>query len=222
MEWLFSRMLSWVNQFTVIILVLIASSTHGQKIYTSSNLDSVVADHHKVAILPFVYIFDRTKLPEGINVDFLRKMEHEEGYRAQLNIYDRILEKKKLKYSVEFQDVHYTNSLLAKTGLDYYALETIDYSTLKEILGVDAVICGRVDNVDQDKESVFFFSPHSSPLGGNWGTNMAVAINIYETQAGRLLWKMKTTSFKYNSTTTSIIVKPMIDNLLYEIPYRKK
>src|SRR5688572_15263973 len=160
-------------------------------------MDSLISAHRKVAILPCVYLFDKSKLPEGINVDFLKKMEIDEGYRVQRDIYERVLIKKP-KYTVEIQDIHETNARLADAGVDYYALETIDYRELQHVLDVDAVLCGRVEN-DFDRKTGYTYTGSGIHGGGiattMVGTKMTVNIDLYDTRNAKLLWKMKATKF---------------------------
>lgn len=199
----------------VCIAWLLPTRLLAQREYTASALETILNTHRTVAILPFSYLFDKTALPTGMNVDFLIKMERDEGYRAQRDLYERML-KKQLRYYVDVQDIQVTNSMLAKAGIDYYDLETINRSELYNALGVDAVICGRVDNVFKMTYGYGYMAPSSMP-----GTSTSVTIDLCDTHGAGVIWKLKSTQYRTAASYTSGLDKKFVDKILLKLPYKR-
>jgi len=180
----------------------------------TEGLKTILETHRTVAILPFTYVYDKSRLPMGMNVEFLIKMEKDEGYRAQRDLYERML-KKRIRYYVDVQDIQVTNAMLAKAGVDYASLHTMDRAAFSDLLGVDGVITGHVDNT---------FNPNATwggAMNPNAPTKTSVTVDLYDTHGHGSLWKLKAVHTRPQHGYTSGLDKKFVDKILSKIPYAK-
>src|SRR5512139_1695197 len=115
------------NIFSSAILSLLLLSC-GPKIYTSSNFSSALAKHKTVAILPAeVTMQVRPAEAKKMTQEQLDDLATKTGYDIQEKMYGWLLRKSnKYSYTVKFQDVTKTNSLLKQAGISYTDLKTTD------------------------------------------------------------------------------------------------
>jgi len=96
------------------VFIYTASFSQGAKqIFESPNLKSVVYNAKKVAILPFNVSISYKKMPKGMSLDQIKDNEKAESIQMQQGMYTYLLRKLD-NYSVSFQEVDRTNSLLKK------------------------------------------------------------------------------------------------------------
>ncbi len=122
--------------------LLILLSACGPKIYKSNEFDDVTSKHKIVAILPAeVSISLRPNTTKKMTVEEMEKNRQATGYAIQDKMYSWFLRRSdKFKYTVKFQDVSKTNSLLKEAGITYADLLDKSKENLAKLLGVDAVI----------------------------------------------------------------------------------
>lgn len=126
--------------YSIFCLLILSSCA---SIYTSPEFSKVRREHQTVAILPFDVAIMVKKLPKGMTYEMLKEQEKDEAYVMQSTCYSVFL-KRAHDYSIKFQDVDKTNALLAKHGIDYDNLRETSKDEIAKILGVDAVISGKV------------------------------------------------------------------------------
>ncbi len=126
--------------FTIVLSIILSSCA---SIYTSPEFTQVRREHQTVAILPFDVAIQSKKLPKGMTYEMLREQEKDEAYTVQTTCYTYFL-KRQQDYSVKFQDVDKTNAILAERGITYEKLKETSKEKIAEILGVDAVVSGKV------------------------------------------------------------------------------
>lgn len=156
-------------------------------VYTDSSFANYQKTHKQVAVIPFQVNIDLKKLPEGMEYEDIKIMEKNEGYQFQSELISRYLRRSaKGEYTVEFQDASRTNHLLSQAGLSYEDLAVRSKEELAKILGVDAIISGRVR---RSKPMSTGAAVASALLIGFSVTNeVSVNMNIHDGESGKLLW----------------------------------
>ena len=84
-----------------------------RQIFEYPNLKSLISTAKKVAILPFNVSISYEKMPKGMSLDQIKDNEKAESIQMQQGMYTYLLRKLD-NYSVSFQEVDRTNSLLKK------------------------------------------------------------------------------------------------------------
>lgn len=195
----------------------------GPKIYKSQEFTSVASTHKTVAILPAVVSIQlRPNQAKKITADDIKKSELSTGYAVQDKMYSWFLRRSdKKNYTVSFQDVSQTNSMLKKVNISYEDLRTASKKELADLLNVDAVIS---TNIDMEKPMSEGAAAALGVLVGVWGaTNKAnITINIHEHKKGDLMWKYDYQASGSVFNSTDQLVNALMRNASRKFPYNEK
>lgn len=195
----------------------------GPTIYKTSDFNDVSQNHKVVAILPAqVQIQLRPNEMKKTTPEQLAGNEKATGYAMQEKLYGWFLRRSdKFDYTVKFQDVSQTNSLLEKAGLDYKGLFTKSKDEVAKLLGVDAVITTALRTDKPMNEGVALAV---GLVFGAWGnTNSAyTTINIHEGKKGDLMWKYDYQASGSVGSSPENLVNAMMRNASKKFPYNSK
>lgn len=195
----------------------------GPKIYKSEEFTSVASTHKMVAILPtMVSVQLRPNQAKKITADDIKNSEMSTGYGVQDKMYGWFLRRNdKKNYTVSFQDVSKTNSMLKKVNISYEDLRTASKKELADLLGVDAVIS---TNINMEKPMSEGAAVTVGVLVGVWGaTNKAdITINIHEHNKGDLIWKYDYQASGSVFNSTDQLVNALMRNASRKFPYNQQ
>jgi hypothetical protein len=151
----------------------------------------------------------------------MRDQQKDNGYSIQSDVYSFFLrEQSKGRYTVEFQDIDKTNSLISKAGLDYEALRTKSKDELAALLGVDAVISGKVAMSRPMSEGAAIAV---GLLVGFWGNTNRVnaTLTVHDSAEGTLLWKYDYAASGSVGSSSKSLSNALMRNASKKFPYRK-
>lgn len=206
--------------FTAVVFLITAC---GPKIYKSEEFDDVAAKHKIVAILPAdVNISLRPNQAKKMSADELEKYRESLAYSIQDKMYSWFLRRsEKFKYTVKFQDISKTNSILKEAGLSYADIRTKPKDGLAKLLGVDAVISNltRMDKPMSEGAAIAV-----GVLIGAWGStnNVNTTINIHEAKRGDLIWKYDYLAQGSVGSSPENLVSALMRNASRNFPYNEK
>lgn len=191
-------------------------------IYVAPEFDKVKSKHDIVAILPFEVQISMKSLPKDVTPEMIREDEQKTGFSMQSHSYTYFLkEQGKNKYTVKFQDIDKTNSLLTKSGLGYNEIKSAGKDEICKILGVDAVISGKVS---MDKPMSDGSAIAVGLLFGYWGSTNKVNVSttIHEHAKGNLLWKYDWVAEGGVGSSSEQLSKSLVKNVSKNFPYKRK
>lgn len=202
-----------------IVLLSITLASCGPTIYKASNFDENKENVRKLAILPFEVTIDMKRLPKGVTPESIKNSEEKTGYKIQDNAYTWLLKRGK-DYSVGFQDISKTNSLLKHANITYEMIASEDKSELCKLLGVDAVISGKAAMARPMSDGA---AVALGVLFGAWGNtnNVNTSIAIHETK-GDLLWKYDYNASGSVGSNTTNLTDALMRNASRKFPYKNK
>lgn len=207
-----------ISFLAIFVFVGCASPT----IYTKPEFSDVTKSHQKVAILPFTVNIDSKNQSKDFTIEMAKKAEKDEGYLFQQQIYAQFLKQQsKGRYTVNFQDVEYTNSRLYKSGITYENIVNYSKSDLARILEVDAIISGVI------KRTKPMSGTGAAVLGilvGYWGaTNKVdVSLNVYDGKSSDLLWKYDHEASGSLGSSPEGLAKSLMKGISKDFPYKKE
>ena len=204
-------------QFLMISLVLTAC---GPKIYKSADFDTALGKHRIVAILPAdVTTQLRPNQAKKMTEEQIADHSQKTGYDIQDKMYSWFLRRSgKFNYTVTFQDVTKTNTLLKQAGIGYSDLATKDRAEIAKILGVDAVLQNRSRMEKPMSEGA---AVAVGVLIGAWGSTNKVetTINIHDGKSANLLWKYDYEASGSVGSSTTKLVDALMRNAAKKFPY---
>ena len=131
----------------VVLSVMFSTSMFGQfigRVYEHPNMERMVAQHKKVAILPFNYELSVRNM-RRVTEEEIAQEEHQNRLEAQSQFYIYALRKlAKSESNVTFQSPTETIVLLERAGVDVDNIDGYLVGELCDILGVDAVVKGDI------------------------------------------------------------------------------
>lgn len=204
-------------------LICVLATSCGPKIYTSANFSTALARHKTVAILPAeVTTKLRPNEAKRVTPEQLVEMNEKTAYDIQEKMYGWFLRRgDRFSYTVNFQDVSKTNSLLKEAGIDYKDLKSTDRAKLAKVLGVDAVM---QDRLNMEKPMSEGAAIAVGLLVGAWGStnNVETTINIHDGKSGDLLWKYDYQASGSVGSSTTKLVDALMKNATKKFPYSSK
>ena len=205
------------------VSLLILACGCGPKIYKSNEFDNVTAKHKIVAILPAdVTIMLRPNQSKKMTPEELEKNRESTAFAIQEKIYSWFLRRSdKFKYTVKFQDVSKTNSILKEAGLTYTDIRLKSKEFLAKLLGVDAVISNitRMDKPMSEGVAIAL----GVLFGASGSTNnVNTTINIHEATQGDLIWKYDYDAQGSIGSSPENLVNALMRNASRKFPYNEK
>lgn len=198
---------------------LMALVSCGPTIYKAADLEDSKSTVKTLAILPFNVTVDGKRLPKGTTIETLKEYQKKTGYTFQDKAYTWFLQRQN-EYSVQFQDVDRTNSLLKKANLPYEEIAEHDKGDLCKLLGVDAVISGDAVMSRPMSEGA---AVAVGVLVGAWGsTNQTTTTLAIHDTKGNLLWKYDYEASGSIGSSPDNLTKALMKNASKKLPYRMK
>jgi hypothetical protein len=205
------------------------SSSCGPSIYLAQDFRSYAPKHKVVAILPAsVTISQRPNQARNTSAEQMRMMQQQSALDFQQRIYAWLLRRQSQQhYTVEFQDVATTNSLLRKANFTDDDMRTHSPKELAEMLGVDAVLTTdvRTSKPMSDGAAVAMgvATAMLTGVGAFGNTNQAnITVNINEGSAGKLLWKYDYVASGSVFSSPENMVNALMRNASKKFPYTPK
>lgn len=158
-----------------------------KQIYTSPELSNIIARTRTVAILPFNVSISYKKLPKGATVESIKENEKQESIQMQNGMYTYLLRKAD-DYSVQFQNVDKTNTLLKKAGI-FNSIDEIMIDSICKVLNVDAVIKSNWNYAKTGSEAGAIATAVLLGVSKSTGSGQLV-MQIYDKKDGELAWRM--------------------------------
>ncbi len=207
-----------MKKIVIIFLFLSIQLSFAQKnIYESPKFDKLSKDHKELAILPFLTHLDLT---ETLSKAEKKALEQKEGYAVQdaLEKYFSLPNKKKKKFTVDFQNTKNTNAILAKNNITYENIDIYSVKELCKVLGVDGVISGTTDlNILLSDGIPTEFSFLDYITGdADYGR---IAIKISDSNSGKLLWRYEKKITKKTGKNTQDLINRMMKLATKKFPY---
>jgi len=211
------------QKFVPALLITFLFASCGPKIYKSAEFDTALGRHRTVAILPAdVTTQLRPNQAKKLSEEQIADLSVKTGYDIQDKMYSWFLRRSgKFNYTVTFQDVTKTNSLLKQAGIEYKDLATKDRAEIAKILGVDAVLQNRSRMEKPMSEGA---AVAVGLLVGAWGNTNKVetTINIHDGKSSNLLWKYDYQASGSVGSSTTKLVDALMRNAAKKFPYSAK
>ena len=208
---------------SIMVLTMVILEACSPRIYQSDSFDAALSRHKTVAILPAaVSISLRPNQLKKMTPEQMTEMSLREARDIQEKMYGWFLRRQdRFQYTVKFQDVTRTNSLLHSAGLNYADQDTYDRGKLAEILGVDAVIQVKAK---MDKPMSEGAAVALGLLFGAWGATNRVEteINIHDGRTSDLLWKYNWVASGSVGSSTTQLVDALMRNAARKFPYNAR
>lgn len=203
----------------VLFLALLCTAC-GPSIYLANDFRTYAPTHKMLAILPAsVTIGMRPNQARNTTADQMRTIQQQTSLDFQSRIYAWLLRRKQQsQYTVDFQDVALTNSILRKANLNDSDMRTLSPQDLAKVLGVDAVLTTSVRTTKPMSDGA---AVAVGLLVGAWGaTNQAnITVDIHEATGGKLLWKYDYVAAGSVGSSPESMVNALMRNASRKFPY---
>lgn len=207
---------------TLVVAVLspVALFAGAQK-YTHPRFAELTASHKSIAILPFKVVVDKKHLPKNVTLEMVEASEREEAMEFQRQLYARFLQRAQAgEYTVDFQDVDQTNTLLARAGISLDSLSLHTRDEIAKALGVDAVVSGSIHQSQPTSTGMAF--AQSLLIGFSGSTNrLDINMTVHNGADGALLWSYDHTDKGDLADSVEAMVKSLLKKVAGNFPYRK-
>lgn len=193
-------------------------------VYTAPDFVIYKVDHKEVALLPFEVTVNPGNKSKEVTQEELQDLEIKQGETFQQALYTQFLQgQQRGRYTVQFQDISETNTLLKRHTSEentMKALSSMTKSELCEVLDVDAVISGEMLLTKPMGTGAAIASMFL--LGLSASTNEAhVNMSIHEREEGKLLWNYEYALSGSMLSSPESVAKQLLTGTTGSFPYRK-
>jgi hypothetical protein len=203
---------------TSLFICTASFSQSAKQIFESPNLKSVLYTAKKVAILPFNVSISYKKMPKGMSLDQIKDNEKAESIQMQQGMYTYLLRRSD-DYSVSFQEVDRTNSLLKKSGV-FDNINDVLSDSLCKILGVDAIIKSSWTYAKTGSEAGAIAS--ALLLGVSKGTGSGqLVMQINSAKDGEMIWRMSKEMTEGAFSSANALMEQMMRKVGRVFPFEK-
>jgi hypothetical protein len=210
------------------VLTIMASSC--ATVYKNSTYEQQTGNLKTMAILPFEVHVKPTKSQKNKTIELDAKIQVDEGFRLQNEIYLQLLQKND-RLNATVQDISLTNAKLAEAGYPLNNLKSISKSELANLLGVDMILSGEVFEKKPVSTggaiAIGAVSAIFTPVG--WilpfviPTNeVNMDINLHTKAESELLWKYHHTATGGVGSTPENIGNFLVKEVITKIPLVRK
>lgn len=172
----------------IFLLAIFLGNSCSKTAYLSPAIEYVRGGEERLAILPFEVTNWVEKIPKGATIETLKGAEREDAYVMQRDLYRYcIREMSRQERMVNIQHINYTNDILKSKGISYEDLRNIPKEELASILGVDAVIWSKVNQIISGRNGFMI----RRIMNGVWGgrNQVEATFAIHQANDGKMLWK---------------------------------
>ena len=207
-----------------VLLCAVSLNTFAQfesskEVYSSPNLKTTIPTHKVVAILPFNANVTYKRPPKNYDENAHKAEEKALTTELQSSMYTFLL-RKGGNYTVSFQDVDRTNTMLKQAGV-FDKLDELTQDSICKILKVDAVIKSKYAYEKTASEgaaiakTVLFGS-----LGSKTGSG-GLTMQVYNGTDGELLWRFYKAMNDDVMSSTDQMIEHMMRKVSRNFPYEK-
>lgn len=210
--------------------VLVGMASSCATVYKNATFDQEVGQLKTMAIIPFDVHVKPSRSQKNKNIELDVKVQSDEGFRLQNEIYLQLLQKNEL-LKTSIQDISLTNSTLLEAGYDLNNLKSISKYKLAEVLGVDMVLSGEVFEKKPVSTGgaiaigaatalltpVGFLLPFIIPTN-----EVNMDINLHQKNESILMWKYHHTITGGVGSTPENIGNILVKEVINKIPVIKK
>lgn len=224
-----------MNRYILLVIVLFLFSCTPTKNAKELYLATAKASHKTIAILPaVVQIRIKEKESTKISQEELDEVALKLGFMIQNELYNRI---QKNKYSVNTQNIKFTNDKLFSGGLSFNKYKTMNEAELAKILEVDAVIFSKTDLAKVGYKNITIFvgigSASSLAIGASLtalsaatakevqGDKINLQIGIVEGKTGNEIWQTTYSNQPSSYVGLDDFFRKALKNASKIIPYKK-
>lgn len=229
-----------VSNFLVLcvsFLLLFTAASCTQRAYTVHDFEVATYSHKRVAVLPFEIVYTGVK-PKRITHEDLEKILLAESEIFQNNFYNQILRSSglsdRMNLMIDMQAHSTTAGILAENGISIKDSWNMRSGELAELLGVDAVVRGRVEQDMLMSDWASFgvdigVAILTSLGGGTFGffpstTNKTIfsSYQLINAEDERLLWSISYNCAADWSQTTDQVINTVNRRAARRFPYRNQ
>jgi hypothetical protein len=194
----------------------------GPKIYTSQSFSGALSKHKTVAILPAEVSIGLGAIDaKNVTPAKITQMKERTGVDVQRRMHAWLLLKEdKFNYTVEFQGVSKTNSILKDADISYSEIKDKNMVELAKLLGVDAVIQSTV-NMEQPTSNGAAMVV--GVLSNIWlsTNNVKTTIKINDGKNGDVLWRYDYQASGSVGRSVNTLVDALMKSASRNFPYKK-
>ncbi len=213
-----------MKSIIVFVLCLLGIATQAQifgesakQTFTSPQMKSEIVKHKKVAILPFKASISFKRQPKNYDAEAIKAEEKNLALNLQQGMYTYLL-RKASDFSVSFQDVDRTNSLLKQHGL-FDDVDMVTQDSLCKILGVDAII--KCNYAYEKTASEGGAIVKAVLIGGAGKTGSgSLTMQLYNGSDGELLWRFYKEMNETISSNANEVMERMMRKVARNFPYQ--
>jgi len=209
--------------FLSLLVLSISLSVCGQfetskQIYKAPNYKEILETHKTVAILPFKSTISYKRIPKNFSVEANSEQEKKQSLSFQQGMFTYLLRKQE-RYTVSFQDIERTNSLLKMANL-FDDIDNILPDSLCKILNVDAIIKCTYQYEKTGSEGGAIAS--AILLGGSGKTGSgSLVMQINDKNQGVLVWRFYKEMNETFTSNASQVMERMMTKVSRIFPYEK-
>jgi len=176
------------------------------------------------AILPFDVAIEKNLQIKKTTPEMLRQQEERESFQYQSGVFQYMMERKK-EFSVNFQDIDDTNTLLKRNNISYDKGRSMTKAELCKLLEVDGILAGRFqrkENLDRNlSRGLDLIASRTEILGLSPKQGEAnLSLTLYDTAEKRVIWTYQNDDWNSSYRSPEELAQKLMERAAKKFPYK--
>lgn len=176
------------------------------------------------AILPFDVTIEKNLQIKKTTPEMLQQQEERESLQYQSGVFQFMMERKK-EFSVNFQDIDDTNTLLKRNNISYDKGRSMTKAELCRLLEVDGILTGRFqrkENLDRNlargldliasRTEMFGLSPKQGEAN--------LSLTLYNAAEKRVVWTHQNDDWNSAYRSPEELAQKLMERAAKKFPYK--
>lgn len=177
------------------------------------------------AVLPFDVTIEKNLQVKKTTPEQLSQQARQEAYQYQNGTFQYLMSRKR-DFTVAFQDIDETNTLLNRAGLTYEKIRTMTKGELAQLLQVDGILAGkfsRKENLPRGAaRALDLVAANTNVLGlGMKQGEAALSLSLYHAAERRVVWTYQNDDWNSSYRSPEELAGGLMERAAKKFPYKK-
>jgi hypothetical protein len=177
------------------------------------------------AILPFDVTIEKNLQIKKTTPEMLRTQEERESGQYQSGVFQYLMERKK-DFSVGFQDIDDTNTLLKRHNISYDKGRSMTKAELCKLLGVDGILTGRFQRKDNLDRTISRGLDMIASRTEAWGLSpkqgeATLSLTLYNAAEKQVVWTYQNDDWNSSYRSPEEMAQKLMERAAKKFPYKK-
>ncbi len=205
--------------------IAVTCLTHCSRSTSGASQTTTVAPAQTYAILPFDVTIEKNLQIKKTTPEMLRAQEERESGQYQSGVFQYLMERKK-EFSINFQDIDDTNTLLKRHNIGYDKGRSMTKAELCKLLEVDGILTGRFQRKENLDRTISRGLDMIASRTEAWGLSpkqgeATLSLTLYNAAEKQVVWTYQNDDWNSSYRSPEEMAQKLMERAAKKFPYKK-